>query len=397
MFPRKQRYCIYLLILALGILPAAAQTKAPDSRLDSVISRFPAESTEARDALAEDLLGLGPEALLQACRMLLPAGSRSDAQVRFALNAVAVYVTKPGAAKKRRSFAHILLKALKDRKNNEVKAFLIRQLEITGGQESIKPLAAYLRDPSLCDPAAKALLSIKHQDVEKVFIKALKKANNNVLGTLVKSLGELRSREAVGLILPLAESRDAEIRGTARSALAAIGDPRAAPVLERGLITASAFERLKAPADYLVFARRMGETGQRDQSVSICRTMIESYSGGSESQVACTALSLLSDLLDDHAFGDLLSAMDSPSRDLRGLALRLADRIPGKEATEKWMEKAKALSPSIRAEVIAMLGHRRDSAAFPLIREALKSPEKALRQAAIGAASSLVGTCFPMN
>jgi HEAT repeat protein len=389
MFQKKHRFCIYLLILTLGVIPAAAQTRARISRLDSVISRFPAESSEVRDALAEELLGLGPEALLDACRRLLPAGPRSDAKVRFALHAAAVYVTQEGAGEKRKSFARAILKALKDRQNSEVKAFLIRHLEMTGGQESIKPLAGYLDDPSLCGPAAKALLAIKHPGVEKAFIKALKKSKNKTLITLVKSLGELRSTEAVGIILPLAESRDAEIRGAVRTALACIGDPRAAPVLEHSLITASAYERLKAPADYLVFARRLGETGRRDQAVSICRNMIENYSGGSESRVACTALSLLSDLLGDDAFSDLLDAMDSPSRDLRGLSLRLADRIPGREATEKWMGKAKALSPSSQAEVIAMLGRRRDQAALPLVKEALQSPEQVVRLAAIGAASGL--------
>lgn len=196
------------------------------------------------------------------------------------------------------------------------------------------------------------------------------------------------------MIIPLAQSQNSALRSAARSALAAIGDPRAAPVLESSLITSSAFERLKAPADYLIFARRLGETGSRNQAVSICRTMIKSYSGSPESQVACTSLSLLFDLLGAEAFDDLLQALDSPSRDLRGLALRLADGIAGDEATGKWIDKARSLPPSVQAEVISMLGRRGELSAESIIKEALKSPEKTLRLSAIGAASALEGNRF---
>ena len=59
-------------------------------------------------------------------------------------------------------------------------------------------------------------------------------------------------------------------------------------------------------------------------------------------------------------------AVDGPDRAFRGAALALAERIPGNEATLRWVEKAGAAPPDVRADVVAMLGRRGDAAALPV-------------------------------
>lgn len=380
---------IYFLILVLSVIPAAAQKRPQISPLDSVLSRFPASSSEERDSLAGEFLGLGEESVLKACTLLRPSGPVSDAQVRYALHASSQYVMRGGADLERSKYARTLIKALKAEGEIEVKAFLIRQLRLVGKEESVKPLSNCLLDPALCDPAAQALVSIGSPGVEKLFVKTIKKVKNSSKITLIKSLGEMRSRESVNEILPFMENADDGLRRAARFALANIGDPRAETVLERTLIADSAYERNQAVADYLLFARRLGEAGMKEKAVSIFRAMIQNYSAGVEEHISCSALRSLFDLLAAESLQDLISALDSPKQELRALALSLADQIPGREATELWLEKAESLPVEIKAEVIEMLGRRGDPASIPFIRKSLKSGDPVLRSASITAASAL--------
>ncbi len=75
--------------------------------------------------------------------------------------------------------------------------------------------------------------------------------------------------------------------------------------------------------------------------------------------------------------------MDGPSRSLRGAALELAARGTGAEV-ERWIEKAKAAPPDVRAAIVDMLGRHRDPAnALAFLRACLRDPEKVVRLAAI--------------
>ena len=105
-------------LLAAGPLAAAGQdvsaagSKDLKARVSSIIDRFPAETSAARDALCADLIKLGPAALAETCARVLPPGSGDDSKARFAVNGLAVYVTRAGAETERLLFARTLLAAL---------------------------------------------------------------------------------------------------------------------------------------------------------------------------------------------------------------------------------------------------------------------------------------------
>lgn len=360
-------------------------------RVGGILERFPAENPSAKDALATEILGLGPGAVSEICKRVLPAGEGDDSKARFALNALAVHVTRPGAEAERRPFVKEVLKSLETAPAAEAKAFLISQIQLSGKEEAIRPLARYLRDERLAEPAVQALLAIRGPAAARALLKALDPSPASVRPALIKALGELRGHGAVKKLLPYAESPDPDTRMTALFALADIGDPAAGPVLERSRAAVSPFERSQAPSLYLRYARRLTETGRTTRGLAMARSALAHYTAPEESHLAAQALSLLVDVLGVKALPDLLAAMDAGGRKLRGAALELAAAIPGSAATAAWIEKAGSSAPEARADIIVMLGRRGDTEALPFVRMSLGDGEKAVRAAAIPAAARLGG------
>ena len=385
-----------LVAFAVLVAAAAAGGDADDSagvkaKVTAIVARFPAASGADRDALADAALGLGPAAVADVCALVLPPGAGDDSAARFALNGLAVRAGRPGAEKERRLVSRVLLDAVRGPADREVRAFLISQLELVGGAEAVKSLASCLGDERLAAPAARALLAIRAPGTAAAFLKALDTSAGAARVAIVEALGDLRSREAVKKLLPFASSPDGVLRRTTLYALANIGDPAAGPALERTRVAAPLYERSEAPALYLLYARRLLESGRTAEGLAVARDILRSYASPAESQVAANALGLVVSALKDRALPDLLAALDGPSAGLRGAALDLADSIPGAEATGKWVEKAGAAPPEVGAEILGMLGRRGDRTALPALREALRSAEPAVRLAAIPAAVRLGG------
>ncbi|OGD23916.1 MAG: hypothetical protein A2Y70_03955 [Candidatus Aminicenantes bacterium RBG_13_64_14] len=394
---KKALIAVLILAVSSSGLTAARQASGPGRGEDlkplvsSILERFPAEMSSARDGLCAEILKLGPAAIREICGRVLAPGEGDDAKARFAVNGLAVYVTRPGAESERAVFARALLASLAGSRDKNVAAFLLSQIQAAGKKESIKPLAGYLVDETLAGPAAAALQTIGGPEAARVLLKSLDAAPLIARLAIIKALGELRSREAVKRILRFAESGDEGLRRTALFALANIGDPAAGPVLSKSRVVSSFRERSAAPSLYLLYARRLTESGKTSEALSAARAVLDSYVRPEESHIAAEALALIVSALGERALPDLLRAMDSPNHDYRGAALASASSIPGNGATLRWVERAAQCGPEVRAEIIEMLGRRGDVAALSFVQESLLSREKTVRLAAIPASALLGG------
>jgi len=382
-----------LLALLASACAVRVYKPAPDipGQVTGLVARFPARDASERDTLCAEILRLGPAAVEDICRRVLPPGGGDDSAVRFAVNGLAVYAGRSGAESDRRLCVRGLLKSLDRPADEEVKAFLISQVELTGGREAVRPLAGYLTNERLCGPAARALTAIGGPDAASALLESLRPAPAAARVPIVKALGELKSRQAVKEILPYADCPDQALRRAALFALANIGDPAAGPVLSRSRIAASTDERAEALSLYLLFARRLVESGRTEAGAAIARDLLSAYSSPGESHVAANALDLLVSLLKDRALPDLLAAARGRDAELRAAALELAMSIPGPDVTIRWVAEASASRPEAQADILAMLGRRGDPAALPAVRGALRSPDRSVRLAAVPAAVKLGG------
>jgi HEAT repeat protein len=387
---RRLSFIIFSAVVVGAAAGAPGASPSP-TQISLILVKFPAQGPAQKNALAAEIFGLGEAGIREVCRRLCPPGLADDSLARYALEAAGTYAMRPGGGIDRGLYVRGVLNALQSASDSEVKIFLIGRLQQSGGPECLDPLSRLLSDRKLVEPAVQALLAIRAPGTDKTLIKALGHSEGSDTAKLLKALGELRSREAIGRVVPYASSQDAKIREAALFAVANIGDPRTEFLLNRIDIASSPREKANAASRYLLFARSLFESGRRDDALRVSRSLLAKCTGPGESQVRSAALTLLTRVLGKDAVPDLIEAMDSPDPAFRARALDLAPDIGAQEATERWIAKASEVPPEAHGQIIRMLGRRGDPAALDLIRDGLRSDIRAVRIAAIEAAARLAG------
>jgi len=380
------------LSLAFCPLNSADKTSSLDARVSNIVAKFPGQTTAAKDALTAELIALGSGGIMRLCRMLAPPGAADDSKVRYAVNGLATYVAPPRLEDQRKMFVRALARACEQEGSPDVQAFLISQVELCGKDESVKPLKKYLLDPKLCAPATRALVIIGTPAAEAAILKALGPASKANKLSLINALGELRSRKATKKILLYASSADADIRQAALYALANTGDSLAGPALDKVRLEAGFYERAQARSLSVLYARRLAESGNKTGAARICRGIIKNYTAAGEIHVSSAALTLLTDIMGKEAVEDLFAALGSAQKDLRSRALELLNRFEGEDITAGLTAKMTGAPVEAQTQIMVSLALRGDKSAFPAVREKLKSDDKALRLAAIPAATRLGGS-----
>lgn len=117
----------------------------------------------------------------------------------------------------------------------------------------------------------------------------------------------------------------------------------------------------------------------------ICRELLDAEAV----HVQCAALGTLVQVAGESAFDNVLAAMDSPEKDLRGAAIDLAPAFSGEAATQRWVEKLASAGPETQIEILYMLGKRGDQSATQAVLDQTKNPEKYVRMEAMKAATKL--------
>ena len=96
----------------------------------------PRDTLEAR-WLGSSLLSLGPGAIDELCSRLDTAGSVRSSQAEFALQNLALLVSREGAEQDRAKYVSSLAAALERNPSERATAFILGQLQMTGKAESL--------------------------------------------------------------------------------------------------------------------------------------------------------------------------------------------------------------------------------------------------------------------
>lgn len=392
----SQTLCI-LTSAALLLCGCAARQSAEIQRpastaftIDELLGRMPArDSLEARWVFLS-LASMGQPGVQEICARIDQPGTPATAQGEYALQGLATYLSDPDRETERRTFVSALGRELEKPLPVEKASFVLRLLQVAGRAEAVPFLSKFLADERLCEPAVQSLVAIGTNAAQSLRA-ALPGAVGNNRITLINALGKLRAAEAVDLLLQEAGSQDAEVRTAACAALANIGDSRADRVLAEAASDESAQNRSGATWNYLLFARRQNQAGNRANALRIAREILDKRRSGNENSVRAAALSLLVESEGSNAIDELLAETRESDKSLRVAAFTLASQISGEQVTAKWTAAMKTASPEVRGEIIDMLAKRGDKSAYPSIAEAVSDPDSGVRQSAIDAAVRLKG------
>lgn len=179
----KTRFFIALATIFGAAISAQAAT------VDEIIAQFPAQDPATANALFEQLLELDDDALEGLCDRLIPFGEGDDNAVRYALTGLARYVSGPGTDD-RDDVEEALLEGLQKNANPECRAFLLRQLQQCGTDDSVKPVARLLKDEANASHAILLLDTLGTEKANRTLTKGLRTKSSTTQLQILSALAD---------------------------------------------------------------------------------------------------------------------------------------------------------------------------------------------------------------
>ncbi len=390
----KKLYGFFLfgsLLFIFGIFSCSSRSVLPNPPVfvPEIVDAFPVENEIQADSLFAELIATDADGFLEVIDMLRPPGPEDDHKARFALGGLSGYLSQTGQESHRATYQAVLLQALSGNYPNEVKQFIIAQLQWVGDAAAMQELAEQLDNPALVDPAARAMISIDPAAAELAFVSALPNTLWPASLSLIQALGEIESKKSVPLLLERTDKKQrSSIRQAAILALAEIGDPRSYPLLQ------SHFQNEKsdnAAQLYLRFAAKRSAADDHTTAADICREILTATTLPAQAHLQSAALSQLVPIEEMNAFPHLLDAVRSDIPALRTRALTLSETLPAQESIDSWISELETFSADGKAAVLQMLADRGDQRALPSLLEALEDEESKVRQSAMLSVFQLAG------
>ncbi len=387
---KKLLIAFFLLIsFLIGNLQAQTDQRTTSTRIADILAKMPAGDPVQLAAMMHQMEALGADGLVQMSSALAAPGKRDNTKTEYAINSFSYYATGKGNQSLRDRCADAYVQALAKTGDDENKAFLIRQLEITGNDKAVPALQAYLSDQRLCEPAARALVRIHSDAANKALLDGLLQASGKNRITLVEALGDTRYAPANSHILALANDPDFALRKVALYALANIADPSSAATLAAAAGKSGyTFDSTLATAAYLQYAHQLA-AGSSLAADKIAMELLKKCTKPGQLHTRAAALALLTEIRGEKSVPLLIAATNDKDFKYRKAALSYAEKFTSDASIGLWLKRLSAAPAPVKAEIITMLGNTHAKTALPAVRLALKNKNEAVSLAAIKAAEQI--------
>ncbi len=332
-----------------------AKTVAAD-----VLAQMPAEQQAEYDKQIGELSAAGEEAVFTLINMINAPGKGSNAKVDYALSGLSHFVMAKGQENARQVVARAYAQALDKVEERETKAFVIRQLQIVGRDDAVEALSAYLGDPELSGPAARALAAIGTENAGQ----ALKAGLMRRMGTaetqkdLLEAIAEAQVAGTEDLVKTYVDHEDPDMRKMARYALSRVGSAASLPVLADAAKAVNyTMEPSGANEAYIALIKRVA--GQNPKAAEkAAKDLLKRAEKAGKTQTREAALQILVSVSADKAAAAklVLAALDDDSKDYRNAALGYASDFADEAS---YVEIAKAMvkaKPEVKADILNWLG-----------------------------------------
>ena len=369
----------YMTISALLLCASMVMAQTPANRTSKtvaadVLAQMPAQEQKAYNELIGQLSQAGDGAVQTLIGMMNAPGKGSNAKVDYALSGLSHYVMAKGEESARLTVAQAYCKALASATERETQAFIIRQLQIVGGDESVETLANYLNDEKLSGSAARALSSIGTPNAGKALVNSLKLR----MGTAktqcdaMNAIAEMQAAGAEAVIRPFLSNQDIKVRKVALYALSRVGT---AASLEDLADAAEAVNYTMEPTcaneAYIALIKRLAANGEKEAAEKAAKNLLKKAAKAGKQQTREAALEIQMSLAEPKdALKLLQSALKDKDKGYRNAALDYASSFVDEAAyieIAKTMMKAK---PEVKIDVLNWFGREaRVKAKNPILKK----------------------------
>lgn len=331
----------------------SAQTVIADA-----VAQMPAETQKEYNKMIEDLVSTGETGVQSLIDMMHAPGKGNNAKVEYALSGLSNFVAADGQESARATTSKAYIKALERAEEREIKAFIIRQLQIVGKDEAVEPLSFYLNTEALSGPAARALSAINTSDAAE----ALKASLMKRMGTpvtqrdAVMAIGEAGMTGMEDLLTVFLDSQDAKLRRSALYAVSRTGGVSSLNALGNAA-KAVGFQMEKTGANeaYIQLIKRVASTDARTAEKAVNALLKDATKAGA-TQTRISALEILMYLKKQETAKMVLTAMKDPCKTYRNAALDFASASATQTDYVEIMKSVQKAKPEVKIDILNWFG-----------------------------------------
>ncbi|WP_165040591.1 DUF1080 domain-containing protein [Dysgonomonas sp. ZJ709] len=318
---------IYSFIGTLLLCGTMALAQSPTNRTSKtivadVLAQMPAEEQANYNKLIKDLSTTGEPGVLQLVSMMHAPGKGSNAQVEYALSGLSHFVMATGEDNSRLIVANAYLKALDQVSERKTKAFIIRQLDVVGKDESIDKLASYLSDESLSAPAAQVLATINSEKSKQALFAALNTSNGKPQIDIVNALGFTQSTQAEPKLLTLLGTTDIDLKKAVLYALGRTGTKVSLKALaDEALKAGYTMDKGNGNDAYIALIKRVLSQGDVKDAEKAATNLLKDATKADKTQTRDAALYILLSIQKENGIKLVLSALKDQDKAYRNAAL----------------------------------------------------------------------------
>jgi HEAT repeat protein len=378
---------VLVISVSLFAQPRLNDQRTMETKIADLLMKLPPRNSADQEKIMAELVALGEPAVTGIAANLVAPGKGDDVAARYAVSGLVKYIATGKDPDRMKSCSQSIIKALEKANDDEVRDFLLQELQYVAGDEVVDGVSNYLASERLCDPAARVLVRVNTDASGKALSEALAQAGLPQQTILVKALGQLRYLPAAGKIGALATTPDLMLKKTILQALAGMGNISSAGILASEAQKARfLYESTDATGSYLLFLQRAAENGNQTFVNKTCKKIAKT--NGIPNHIKSAALQILTGSSGEKAVPDLLKALKSNDKGHRVAAEHLLGfyYTPLISGTLQEMVRS-AKKAELQAELITLLSEKGDQTALPLMLKMLASSEKQVQLAAISASA----------
>ena len=379
-------FCLLFLLISASNGQSKSDVRTTETKVADLLMKLPPQGAAELDAAMQELVAIGAPGYKNIIAKIQPPGSGTDIAARYAISGLTKYLGKGTNRAQQQAAARALTEGLRPAGNDEVRDFLLQELQYVAGDETVPVVKDYLLNKRLSDPAARVLVRVNTTTSANALLYALSSAKGSQQLTIIKALGDLKYAPASKKIQQLYPSlSETGTKKAALYALAVIADPGSATLLKSAAQkTGYKGEATNAVNDYLRYLNLQVDKGNAAIAASTARELLAM--NNLEGQFKSAALSLLYKSTGEDARQEIIAALASPDIKYRATAINLLSShyTPQTAATVQEVVK-NTTDPDQQADLLYIFGENKDKSAVPFLSGLLQSGNQKVQLAAIAA------------
>jgi len=376
----------------IGLSAQAQDVRLLSTKVADILAQMPARDLVQRDKAVQSMIQLGEPGLAEFFKLVVPAGTGDDTNVRLALDALVITLGEGSHEADRKMVSNAFLAAIEKATDKGVKSYFMYELKFCAKGEAVESIAKYLSDDYLVEPAAAVLVNMKNHPAMHALKIALPEMRGKSQMVVVKALGDYRAFCADSSIRSLAGTKDPNLKKVVLYALSQIGAKESAEVMVNAAKqTGFTYEPTEATRSLVRYAGNLAKNGELAPAKRISNMLVRECKDTGNNSYGLAGLSVLVENFGYETIDLLLAGVDNPDKKYRDAILYQALSIKDIAAIRKWMDKAKTAQPEVAIDILGMLGKMGNPVVVPMLYEMNAKEDPAIRSASLSALVAIEG------